>query len=686
MKRSLDNASQLRHHRFFLIIIALVTLSLTILMMISLYHENEQRKVRTTLDVREDGERLAIECERQTWNLSEKCLRDPELAELAPLLVAAAGPDGIHDINAQLLKFSQRHPIAEHFFVFQNGEVRFPQRVSQKTLISPYKVASKKAATESQFVKLLESAESEKSQGRLANAIKIYQQAYDLAVPDGLKALALKNQAFCYAQIQKPTDAVRAYHQLEDRYGDYTDEYNQPFAVIAAIEIEKIAGKSSATNAEHFVQLYEQLINGRWLLSEEDTKSCQALLKKRLGKREPASKETPYLRHFQIGRSLENLLDIEKSSETDRIQTQSIVQGDAAFQVFYLPLQGNDRTSRVIALSVNPSFVSGPLLAECRALLHGKDSISPEFQIVPHGSSPGSELDIPFRTIFPFLELNLSKQAIAKSKTNEFINIFMSIASLVLLIILLALVVILGFRVSREITLLRMRSDFLTSISHEHKTPLAIILLYCETLLADENLMADERRQCYRIIHREAERLNNLIKNTLLFSGIENKKHHYALKEGDLGAVVDKTVKSCEDWLVKQGFTVKTAIAPNLPPVLFDAEKVTQALINLIDNARKYSDKSRSLNVQLNANGSEVILEVRDTGSGIPDAEKEKIFEKFYRGRNADSQSGSGLGLFLVDDTVKAHKGRITVESQVGYGSCFRLVFPTCGTSVANEF
>jgi signal transduction histidine kinase len=686
MKGSLDHAIRLRHNRFYLILIGLVTLSLMVLMTISIYHENEQRNARTKADVREEGERLAIECERRTWNLSETCLRDPELAELAPLLVSAAGPNDIHDINARLQQFSQRHPIAEHIFIFQNGEVRFPQRGSQRTLVPPYNVAGKNAVIENQFAALLKSAEGAMSQGRFAKAISIYQQANDLAVSDGLKAIALKNLAFCYAQKQKPTDALRAYHQLEDRFGDYTDEYNQPLAVIAAIEIEKIVGKSSAASADHFKQLYEQLINGRWLLSEEETKSCQALLEKQLGAPAQASRETPYLRQFQIGRSLENLFSIEQSYKTDRVQTQSLVQGDAAFQVFYLPLQGSDRMSRLLALSVNRSYVSGPLLAECRTLLQGKGGVSPKFRIVARDSSPESELSIPFRTIFPFLELNLSEQAITESKTRELVNILLSVGSFVLLLVLLALIFILVFRVSREIVMMQMRTDFLTSISHEHKTPLTLILLYCETLLADENLMADERRQCYKVIHREAERLNNLIKNTLLFSGIENKKQDYALKEGNLGAVVDRTVKSCTDWLVEQGFTVKTDIAPNLPPVLFDAEKVTQALMNLIDNARKYSEKSRSLNVQLKSDGSEVILDVRDTGSGIPDAEKQKIFERFYRGRNADSQTGSGLGLFLVEDVMKAHKGRITVESQVGCGSCFRLIFPACRASVANEF
>jgi signal transduction histidine kinase len=124
--------------------------------------------------------------------------------------------------------------------------------------------------------------------------------------------------------------------------------------------------------------------------------------------------------------------------------------------------------------------------------LLGENSISPEFNIVTRGSLRGSDLSLPFRTVIPFLELHLSKQAIAKSNTRELISIGVSIASLVPMLILLGLISILIFRVSREITLLQMRTDFLAGISHEHKTPLSLILLYSETLLADENRMARE--------------------------------------------------------------------------------------------------------------------------------------------------------------------------------------------------
>jgi K+-sensing histidine kinase KdpD len=172
----------------------------------------------------------------------------------------------------------------------------------------------------------------------------------------------------------------------------------------------------------------------------------------------------------------------------------------------------------------------------------------------------------------------------------------------------------------------------------------------------------------------------------LLFSGIAKKQQDYVLKEGDLGAVANKTMKNCTDWLVQQGFAVKTDSAPNLSPVGFDAEKVTQALISLTDNAGKHFGATRSLGVQVKSNGNEVILDVRDSGLGIPDAGKEKIFERFCRGRNAESQTRLGLKFFLVDDIMKAHRGRIWVESHIGYGSSFRLIFPASRANAGGEF
>jgi signal transduction histidine kinase len=681
VKRRRDSSLHLRYHRFYLISIGLVTLAILILAIISFVHQRALDKSRSQADVLLDGERLAVEWERRVWALSEECLLDPALTALVPDLLDAVKPDDVHELHARLERFAGAHPVAEYLFAFQDGEVKFPRLGALRDLLPPYDLTDTKSPIERQFAAIFREAETEKGQGRYTEAISTYQRCFELSVSDDLKALALQNEAFCYSKAKKPTDAIKAYHQLEERYGDYTDENHRPYAVVAALEIEKLSNKSPYADPRHLELLYDELVNGRWQLSEADAKSCRDLLKEQLGGRTPAPKETKYLRHFKMARVAESALRRESLSMPGRVQARSILQENAGSQLFYVLLPGYERRNRVLALTVDPAYVSGRLLAECRARLQAGVDPLPAFQIDVKASSNASEMAIPFKTVFPFLQLGLPKQAIAASKLNERIEVLLTGGSIVLLLALLGLIFIMLAEVSREITMLHIRTNFLTSASHEHKTPLTLILLYSETLLADEDLMPDERRQCYKVIHREAERLNNLIKNMLLFSQIDRDKRDYALTEGDLGAVVGRTAKVCTEWLGRQGFTVRTDIAPDLPPVRFDVEKVSQALMNVIDNARKYSGTSRSVDIRLRAEGSAVILEVQDAGIGIPEREKDKIFGRYYRSSNAGTQAGSGLGLYLVSDVMQAHNGSISVDSKPGQGSCFRLVFPACAAN-----
>jgi two-component system phosphate regulon sensor histidine kinase PhoR len=223
--------------------------------------------------------------------------------------------------------------------------------------------------------------------------------------------------------------------------------------------------------------------------------------------------------------------------------------------------------------------------------------------------------------------------------------------------------------------LLQARSEFLGYISHELKTPLTLILLYAETLSSDPDLPVEEQRKCIQVVTREGERLKHLIDNLLYLSRIEKAKAEYRMAEGDLGMVVRNTAQVCADWLKQENTEVNIQIASNLPPVIFDQEKVAQTVINLIENARKYGD-GKPVDIRLWADGSSVILEVEDHGIGIPDSDREKIFDQFYRGSNAAPQRGSGLGLYLVKETMNAHRGEILLQSEVGEGSRFRLTFP----------
>jgi two-component system phosphate regulon sensor histidine kinase PhoR len=231
-------------------------------------------------------------------------------------------------------------------------------------------------------------------------------------------------------------------------------------------------------------------------------------------------------------------------------------------------------------------------------------------------------------------------------------------------------------RITRERMAIKIKSEFLSHVSHELKTPLTLIQLYTETLLTDDTLDEADRRYSLQVISRESTNLLNLIENLLHLSGTEQAMEQFNLTEGDLGPVIEKTAGVYAEWLRNQRMELKVSIAQALPLVRFDREKVTRAFLNLLDNAKKYGGDAELIEVGLWSENHKVILEVRDHGPGISEPERKMIFDQFYRGANASESRGVGLGLFLVNETMKAHNGSVDLKTEPGKGSAFRLVFP----------
>jgi signal transduction histidine kinase len=228
---------------------------------------------------------------------------------------------------------------------------------------------------------------------------------------------------------------------------------------------------------------------------------------------------------------------------------------------------------------------------------------------------------------------------------------------------------------SRESRTNQLRSDFVSSVSHELKTPITLIRLYSETL-ERHTLPEQQRSECHHIIVRESERLSRLVDQILTFSRIERASETYQLEKGDLAPVIARIVDEYRGFVERSGFTVRSSIAPLASQVRFDTNAVSKALLNLLDNAVKYSDESHDIEVRVNAEDKHILIEVQDHGIGIPHSEQQKIFERFYRVQNGSGKGGYGLGLFMVRHIMEAHGGRVEVESAPGQGSRFRLVFP----------
>jgi signal transduction histidine kinase len=232
--------------------------------------------------------------------------------------------------------------------------------------------------------------------------------------------------------------------------------------------------------------------------------------------------------------------------------------------------------------------------------------------------------------------------------------------------------------VSKEMALARLKSDFVSNVSHELRTPLALIRLYAETLELGRITTPEKKQEYYRIVRKESERLTALINNILDFSRIEAGHKEYEFRQTDIADLVRNTLDSYRYQIEQQGFAFEESIDPNLPTVQVDREAIARALVNLVNNALKYSADEKFLGVKLyRANGA-VKLEVIDHGIGITRREQSKIFEKFYRTGDplVHNTKGSGLGLSLVRHITQAHGGDIAVESTPGKGSRFILSLP----------
>jgi signal transduction histidine kinase len=294
------------------------------------------------------------------------------------------------------------------------------------------------------------------------------------------------------------------------------------------------------------------------------------------------------------------------------------------------------------------------------------------------------EVERPFETVFNglILGIGLHGTTIADLSRRFARQQFLILGALSLL--MGAGIVLMYRNVSRELALAKLKSDFVSNVSHELRTPLALIRLYAETLELGRISNPAKHQEYYEIIRKESERLTSLINNILDFSRIEAGKKEYSFRETDVADLVRSTLESYRFEIEQNGFHFEQKIASNVPPLQVDREAIARSLLNLVNNAVKYSANEKYLGVHLYHRDGLVNLEVVDHGIGIPPKEQPKIFEKFYRVGDplVHNTKGSGLGLSLVRHIVEAHGGEVRVESAPGRGSKFIITLPVFASEV----
>jgi signal transduction histidine kinase len=234
----------------------------------------------------------------------------------------------------------------------------------------------------------------------------------------------------------------------------------------------------------------------------------------------------------------------------------------------------------------------------------------------------------------------------------------------------------------REHALVSLRNRFVANVSHELKTPLALIRMYAETLYLRRVTDEERQHQYHRVLLHESERLSQMINTVLDFSRLSEGVALYRLTETDLLATVMSVLDSYR-WRVEDaGLGLEASLDEDVPPVAHDRYGITQILINLIDNALKYAAVGGVVHVSLRAVDNGVELVVTDQGPGIPEEDRERVRKPFERGKEADPASGSGLGLALVEQIAKIHHAKLILTAPVAGNGLEAIVrFPIKGPS-----
>jgi signal transduction histidine kinase len=268
-----------------------------------------------------------------------------------------------------------------------------------------------------------------------------------------------------------------------------------------------------------------------------------------------------------------------------------------------------------------------------------------------------------------------SPTALAESARGLWRTLAFTIAGAVALIAFGGWLVVADAR--RQLALAQQKTDFVSNVSHELKTPLTSIRMFAE-LMHDRPQPAEKQNQYLRIITVEAERLTRLINNVLDFAKMGRKQKRLDLKPLDLHELAARVWESQEMHLRDAGFTTRWEAAPGPYPVLGDDDSLAQVLVNLLSNAEKYSNGNKEVELHTWLDDGWVNISVLDRGMGVPDGDEKKIFEAFYRAHDslASGIQGSGLGLTLAQRIAREHGGEIRHEHREGGGSRFTLRIP----------
>ncbi len=305
----------------------------------------------------------------------------------------------------------------------------------------------------------------------------------------------------------------------------------------------------------------------------------------------------------------------------------------------------------------------------------GNSPESVRFSMIPPGS-PATAESIPAGPLLPGWKISLTVDN-RDSLTPRPVVSYLWVGSLVI-----AAMAVTGVMVAqsygRQMRVARLKTDMVAAVSHELKTPLASMRLLVDSLLDEEHPDPRKTRDYLELISRENTRLSRLIENFLAFSRLERNRQKFDFRGTEASEVVRAVLEAAGERFHAASCRLDVDVSPGLPPLRADEDALVTVLLNLLDNAYKYTGAEKRIALRVFSRDGRVVFAVEDNGIGIPAREQKRIFRGFYQvdRRLARDVGGCGLGLSIVEFIVRAHGGSIEVKSRLGEGSTFSVVLP----------
>lgn len=536
-----------------------------------------------------------------------------------------------------------------------DSPIVFVAPIEQDALVLPWARAGARPRPAAAFVRAQRDGEArEFRQNDIAGAIASYQQALQIARTPAERCSARLALGRTYQKAPMPGDASATDNVVVQECGDVSDDDGVPLALYAAER--RMGVEHSSAPATNYV--LHRGASRRWR-SPNEALMLQGLLT-RIG----GSAATERLRTLtleihnteQISALAQNIHDhlgkLQRASRSAPGDLSWIGYGDEPW----------------LLTLVSPESFAAPVLMAVSSR-----------RIVPEGvtlRATPAEGAIALGDGFVDLNVEWAPGRFDAAPAVPAV-LYGSMLALVLGAALLAGYLLLR-DVHREAATADMRSQFVASVSHELKTPLTSIRAHAETLLMGRTGSAEVTSDYLKTIVSESERLTRLVESVLEFSRIEQGRKTYHLQTTQLEDVVRSAAKTMEHPLGQLGFTLTITSDDSAPTLLADPGALTQAIVNLLGNALKYSGDARSIEMRLGTRDGEAFVDVVDHGIGIAGDEQTRIFERFHRVQSFETAgiAGTGLGLPLALHVVEAHHGRIAVVSRPGHGSTFSVSIP----------